>query len=139
MNDVIARQFDLTPPNKDELRALVADLSEDERHVLLEHGTEASFCGVLLEEKRGSARRSFALVAAHTRGMSFPTGRRQLASDTASIPSRSNSRRMANHSRTNSVGVLPRARYGRADDTWTRKWSASAGSITMPKQIGQLR
>lgn len=52
MNDVIARQFDLTPPNKDELRALVADLSEDERHVLLEHGTEAPFCGVFLEEKR---------------------------------------------------------------------------------------
>jgi peptide-methionine (R)-S-oxide reductase len=52
MNDVIARQFNLTPPNKDELRALVADLSEDERHVLLEHGTEAPFCGVFLEEKR---------------------------------------------------------------------------------------
>ena len=52
MNDVLARQFDLTPPNEDELRALVADLSEDERHVLLEHGTEAPFCGVFLEEKR---------------------------------------------------------------------------------------
>ena len=52
MNDVIARQFNLTPPNKDELRALVADLSEDERHVLLEHGTEAPFCGIFLEEKR---------------------------------------------------------------------------------------
>jgi len=44
MNDVIAPQFDLTPPSKDELRALVADLSEDERQVLLEHGTEAPFC-----------------------------------------------------------------------------------------------
>ena len=43
MNDVIALQFDLTPPSKDELRVLVADLSEDERHVLLEHGTEAAF------------------------------------------------------------------------------------------------
>ena len=52
MNDVIAPQFDLTPPSKDELRALVADLSEDERQVLLEHGTEAPFCGVFLEEKR---------------------------------------------------------------------------------------
>ena len=50
MNDVIAPQFDLTPPSKDELRALVADLSEDERQVLLEHGTEAPFCGVFLEE-----------------------------------------------------------------------------------------
>jgi peptide-methionine (R)-S-oxide reductase len=52
MSDVVARQFDLTPPSKDELRALVADLSEDEKHVLLEHGTEAPFCGVFLEEKR---------------------------------------------------------------------------------------
>ncbi|HWM31640.1 MAG TPA: peptide-methionine (R)-S-oxide reductase MsrB, partial [Methyloceanibacter sp.] len=47
-----ASQFDLTPPSKDELRALVADLSEDEKHVLLEHGTEAAFCGIFLEEKR---------------------------------------------------------------------------------------
>ena len=31
---------------------MVADLSEDERHVLLEHGTEAPFCGVFLDEKR---------------------------------------------------------------------------------------
>jgi len=46
-------EFDLTPPSKDELRALVADLNEDERHVLLEHRTEAAFCGVFLEEKRG--------------------------------------------------------------------------------------
>ena len=30
-----ASQFDLTPPSKDELRALIADLSEDEKHVLL--------------------------------------------------------------------------------------------------------
>ena len=52
MNDVIASQFDLTPPSEDELRALVADLSEDEKRVLLEHGTEAAFCGVFLNEKR---------------------------------------------------------------------------------------
>ena len=52
MNDVVALEFDLTPPSQDELRGLVADLSEDERHVLLEHGTEAPFCGVFLDEKR---------------------------------------------------------------------------------------
>lgn len=52
MNDDIARQFDLTPPSKDEQRVLVADLSEDERQVLLEHGTEAAFCGIFLDEKR---------------------------------------------------------------------------------------
>jgi peptide-methionine (R)-S-oxide reductase len=51
MKDVL--QFDLTSTSKDELRCLIADLSEEEKHVLLEHGTEASFCGVFLEEKRG--------------------------------------------------------------------------------------
>jgi peptide-methionine (R)-S-oxide reductase len=52
MNDVVARKFDLTPPSEDELRELVADLSEEERDVLLEHGTEVAFCGVFLDEKR---------------------------------------------------------------------------------------
>jgi peptide-methionine (R)-S-oxide reductase len=47
-----ALQFDLTAPSKDELRTLIADLSEDEKHVLLDHGTEAAFCGVFLEEKQ---------------------------------------------------------------------------------------
>src|SRR5437868_15490317 len=45
-------QFDLTPPTAAQLRALEADLSYDERRVLLEHGTEAPFCGVFLTEKR---------------------------------------------------------------------------------------
>ena len=44
--------FDLTPPSEPERRALEADLSADERRVLLEHGTEAPFCGAFLEEKR---------------------------------------------------------------------------------------
>jgi peptide-methionine (R)-S-oxide reductase len=44
--------FDLTPPTEDQLRALATDLSEEERKVLLEHGTEAPFCGVFLDEKR---------------------------------------------------------------------------------------
>ena len=52
MNDVLGSQFDLTPISKDELRALAADLSDDERHVLLDHGTEAAFCGVFLDENR---------------------------------------------------------------------------------------
>jgi peptide-methionine (R)-S-oxide reductase len=47
-----ALQFDLTPPSKEEFEALVAELSEDEKHVLLEHGTETPFCGLFLEEKR---------------------------------------------------------------------------------------
>ena len=52
MNAATSIQFDLTPPTDDERRALEADLTDDERHVLLEHGTEAPFCGVFLDEKR---------------------------------------------------------------------------------------
>jgi len=44
--------FDLAPPAPDELQRLAADLSDEERKVLLHHGTEAPFCGVLLNEKR---------------------------------------------------------------------------------------
>jgi len=52
MGDVTTIQFDLTPPSDEERGRLEADLSDDERHVLLEHGTEAPFCGVFLDEKR---------------------------------------------------------------------------------------
>ncbi len=45
-------QFDLSRPGEEELRQLESSLSSEERHVLLQHGTEAPFCGVLLEEKR---------------------------------------------------------------------------------------
>ena len=45
-------QFDLTPPTEQQLRQLIDDLSDEEREVLLEHGTEAPFCGVFLAEKR---------------------------------------------------------------------------------------
>lgn len=44
--------FDLTPPNEAERAALEADLSPEEKRVLLAHGTEAPFCGTLLGEKR---------------------------------------------------------------------------------------
>lgn len=44
--------FDLSAPSDDEFQRLVADLNDEERHVLLEHGTEAPFCGVFLDEKR---------------------------------------------------------------------------------------
>ena len=52
MTDVTAIHFDLTPPSDDVRRRLEADLSDEERHVLLEHGTESPFCGVFLDEKR---------------------------------------------------------------------------------------
>ena len=44
--------FDLSPPSDAQRQALVAGLSGDERRVLLEHGTEAAFCGVFLDNKR---------------------------------------------------------------------------------------
>lgn len=47
-----ADQFELTPPTAEQFDALVDDLNDEERHVLLDHGTEAPFCGVFLQEKR---------------------------------------------------------------------------------------
>ena len=44
--------FDLTPPTDAQRQALEASLSADERRVLLQHGTEAPFCGVFLDNKR---------------------------------------------------------------------------------------
>lgn len=44
--------FDLTPPDEAARARLEADLSPEERRVLLAHGTEAPFCGTLLGEKR---------------------------------------------------------------------------------------
>ena len=43
--------FDLTAPDDAERRRLEADLSPEERRVLLQHGTEAPFCGGLLGNK----------------------------------------------------------------------------------------
>lgn len=47
--------FDLTPLSANERPRLEADLSREERKVLLEHGTEAAFCGVFLDNKREGA------------------------------------------------------------------------------------
>jgi peptide-methionine (R)-S-oxide reductase len=44
--------FDLTPPTAVQRTALEAALSPDEARVLLHHGTEAPFCGGLLENKQ---------------------------------------------------------------------------------------
>ena len=44
--------FDLAPPTPEERVRLEADLTSEERDVLLRHGTEAPFCGGLLGEKR---------------------------------------------------------------------------------------
>jgi peptide-methionine (R)-S-oxide reductase len=43
--------FDLQPPTADQLKSLEAGLSPEEKDVLLHHGTEAPFCGGLLDNK----------------------------------------------------------------------------------------
>jgi peptide-methionine (R)-S-oxide reductase len=43
--------YDLTPPSPDEFKALVQDLTDEEREVILDHGTEAPFCGIFNEAK----------------------------------------------------------------------------------------
>ncbi len=43
--------YDVTPISADERDRLAADLSREERDVILRHGTEAPFCGTLLNNK----------------------------------------------------------------------------------------
>jgi peptide-methionine (R)-S-oxide reductase len=44
--------FDLSPPTDSQRAALEASLSREEARVLLHHGTEAPFCGGLLDNKQ---------------------------------------------------------------------------------------
>jgi len=46
-----ATGHDLTPLTPEEIERRAAKLSAEERRVLLNHGTEAAFCGGLLKEK----------------------------------------------------------------------------------------
>ena len=52
---ISAAGFDLTPPTEAERARLEADLSAEEKRVLLAHGTEAPFCGVFLDNKKEGA------------------------------------------------------------------------------------
>ena len=52
MSELTIESFDLMAPSEDELRKLVSGLNDDERHLLLDHGEEAPFCGLFLTEKR---------------------------------------------------------------------------------------
>ena len=47
-----AHKFDLSPPTPQQRKRLEAALTREERDVLLNHGTEAPFCGTLLDNKR---------------------------------------------------------------------------------------
>jgi len=44
-------KFNLAPPTPAQRSALIENLSDEEKEVLLEHGTEAPFCGVFLDNK----------------------------------------------------------------------------------------
>jgi peptide-methionine (R)-S-oxide reductase len=52
MEETDLMAFDLTPPGESRFQELVADLSDEERHLLLDHAEEAPFCGIFLTEKR---------------------------------------------------------------------------------------
>ena len=45
-------QFDLKPPTEAQRTHIIAALNPEERHVLLDHGTEAAFCGVFLDNHK---------------------------------------------------------------------------------------
>lgn len=45
-------RFDLTAPTDAQRREIIGGLDASERRVLLEHGTEAAFCGVFLDNKK---------------------------------------------------------------------------------------
>ncbi len=44
--------YDLTPLARDRIEALSAGFSPEERHVILDHGTERAGCGVFLDNKQ---------------------------------------------------------------------------------------
>jgi peptide-methionine (R)-S-oxide reductase len=48
----IMTEFDLTPPSSAQRDAIIAGLTAMEHDVLLEHGTEAAFCGVFLDNHK---------------------------------------------------------------------------------------
>jgi peptide-methionine (R)-S-oxide reductase len=46
-----AAGFDLMPPSAAQHQSLAAELTPEEREIILEHGTEAPFCGVFSDAK----------------------------------------------------------------------------------------
>jgi peptide-methionine (R)-S-oxide reductase len=44
--------YDMTPPTEAQRARIIAGLTDEQRHVLLDHGTEAAFCGVFLDNHK---------------------------------------------------------------------------------------
>jgi peptide-methionine (R)-S-oxide reductase len=49
---MIMARFDLTPLDSVQREAIIVRLTGEKRDVLLEHGTEAAFCGVFLDNHK---------------------------------------------------------------------------------------
>jgi peptide-methionine (R)-S-oxide reductase len=47
-----AAGYDLTPLDDDQIARLAEDLSPEERHIILNHGTERAGCGVFLDNRK---------------------------------------------------------------------------------------
>ena len=43
--------YDLTPLSPEQITRLAKDLNDEERRIMLDHGTEPAFCGTLLDNK----------------------------------------------------------------------------------------
>ena len=52
MSDQSASGFDLTRPDRETIERLAARLTDEERRILLNQGTEPPYCGNLLDNKR---------------------------------------------------------------------------------------
>lgn len=55
-------EFDLTPPSSAQRDAIIAGLTAKEHDVLLEHGTEAAFCGSFSTTTRMASTRAAFVV-----------------------------------------------------------------------------
>ena len=44
--------FDVTPLTQEQIDVLAQDLNDEERRIMLDHGTEPAFCGTLLDNKQ---------------------------------------------------------------------------------------
>jgi peptide-methionine (R)-S-oxide reductase len=68
-------RFDLRPPSDQQRAHIAAGLSADERRVLLQHGTEAAFCGVFLDNhKDGTYTCRFCGLPLFSSGSKFDSG-----------------------------------------------------------------
>ena len=54
-SEISGSGYDISPLSAEGIERLAADLNDEERRILLNHGTEAPFCGTLLDNKKDGA------------------------------------------------------------------------------------